>query len=165
MCILHERNKKSMEMVWQGGTGNDSRTTNELGATLLRRGGLGRNQRVKWGGSPGPHGIPVFFYRDFWDLVRPDVMTIFEEFHLANCGMERINKSYLFLLPKCQRVDRVEDFQPIYLSNSIYLIIAKVLASRLHEVINDLVGPFQSTFIPGRQLVDSIVVAGEIVAP
>ena len=44
------------------------------------------------------------------------------------------------------------------LSNSIYMIIAKVLANRLHEVIDVLVGPFQSAFIPGRQLVDSAVV-------
>ena len=39
-------------MVWQGGTGDDSRTTNELGATFLRRGGLGCNHRFKWGGIP-----------------------------------------------------------------------------------------------------------------
>ena len=76
----------------------------------------------------------------------------------------RINKSHLFLLPKRQGADRVEDFRPISLSNSIYLIIAKVLANKLQEVIGELVGPFQSAFIPGRQLVDGTVVAREIVA-
>ena len=87
-----------------------------------------------------------------------------EEFLHGNCGIERINKLHLFLLPKRQGVDRVQDFCLISLSNSIYLTIPTVLPNRLHEVIDELVGPFQSTFILGRQLVDSVVVAGEIVA-
>ena len=48
--------------------------------------------------------------------------------------------------------------------NSIYLIIAKVLANRLREVIGAIIGPFQYAFIPGRQLRDSVVMAGEILA-
>ena len=82
-------------------------------------------------GSPEPDSILVFFYRDFWDLVGLDRMATFEEFSQVNCKMERINKSHLFLFPKRQRANRVEDFQPISLSNSIYLIIVKVLAKRL----------------------------------
>ena len=31
-------------------------------------------------GSLGPDGIPTFFYRDFEDLVRPNVMATVEEF-------------------------------------------------------------------------------------
>ena len=65
-------------------------------------------------GSPGPDGLPVFFYKDPWDLVRLDVIAIFEEFRQVNCGIERINNLHLFLHPKC-RANRVEDFQPISL--------------------------------------------------
>ena len=54
------------------------------------------------------------------------------------------------------------DFQPISLSNSIELIIEKVLVNRFREVIGELVGPFQSDFIPGMQLVDGKIVASEI---
>ena len=54
----------------------------------------------------------------------------------------------------------MEDFRPISLSNSSYLIIA----NRLRGVIGKLVGPFQSAFISGRLLVDSITIAGEIIA-
>ena len=39
---------------------------------------------------------------------------------------------------------------PISLSNFVYLIIVKVLANKLREVIGDLVGPFQSAFISGK---------------
>ena len=44
---------------------DDSRTMNEIGVTLHRRGGSGHNQSVKWGGIPWFDNIPVFFYRDF----------------------------------------------------------------------------------------------------
>ena len=80
-----------------------------------------------------------------------------------NRGMERINKFHLFLLPKRQGAIKVEDFYPISLSNFIYLIIAKVLANIMGEVIDELVGPFQSAFILGRQSVDSAILEGKIV--
>ena len=30
-------------------------------------------------GAPGPYGIPVFFYKDCWARVGPDVMALMEE--------------------------------------------------------------------------------------
>ena len=78
--------------------------------------------------------------------------------------MDCMNKAFLVLIPKCQSAEQVGDFQPISPSNFIYLIIAKALANRLREVINYLVGPAQTAFIPGRQMVDSVVMAEEIVA-
>ena len=75
-------------------------------------------------GSSDLDSISVFFYKDFWDFVGPNVMAMFEELRQENWGMEKINNSYIFLLPKCQGADRVEDFRQISLSYSIYLIIA-----------------------------------------
>ena len=40
--------------------------------------------------------------------------------------------------------------------------MAKVLVNRLREVIGVLIRPFQYAFIPGRQLPNSVVMAGEI---
>jgi hypothetical protein len=42
-------------------------------------------------------------------------------------------------------------------------LIAKVLASRLARVVGDLIPKTQSAFLKGRQLVDGVVVANEIV--
>ena len=86
-----------------------------------------------------------------------------DELCIGNRGLEHISKSYLFLLSKCPGAVRIGDFRPISLSNSIHLIITKVLAHRVREVIDKLVDPFQSAFILGRQLVDSAVMAREII--
>ena len=74
-------------------------------------------------------------------------MAILEEFCLGNYDKERIKKSHIFLLQKCQGAVEV-DFHPMSLSNSIYLIITKVLANRLREVSDEFFVVFQSVLTP-----------------
>ena len=97
-------------------------------------------------------------------MVGPKVVSKMEELHTGRCQMESLNKFYLFLLPNTAGAERIGHFRPISLFNSIYLIIAKVLANNLREVLDGLISPFQSDFIRGRQMIDSIVLAEEMVA-
>ena len=115
-------------------------------------------------GAPGPDGIPIFFYIECWDTVRPKVMAMIEDFRAGRCNMNWINRAYIVLILKLQGAEQIGDFRPISLSNSIYLIIAKVLANRLQGILVSLISPFQSAFMPGRQMSDSIVLVEEIVA-
>ena len=115
-------------------------------------------------GAPGPDGIPIFFYSEWWDAVRPEVMATIEDFWVGRCNMNWINRAYIVLIPKVQGAEQIGDFRPISLSNSIYLIIAKVLANRLRGVLTSLISPFQSAFMSSRQMSDNIVLAQEIVA-
>ena len=115
-------------------------------------------------GAPRPDGIPVFFYIECWTKVGPDFMATIEEFRARRRNMDRLNRAYIVLIPKVQGAEQTRDFRPISLSNSIYLIIAKVLANRLRAVLPSIISPFQSAFLPGRQMSESIVLAEEIVA-
>ena len=85
------------------------------------------------------------------------------EFHPGTSRMDRINRAFIILLPKTPRAERVGDFRPILLSNSIYLIITKVLADRLRGLLGTLINPLQAAFVPGRQMADGVVVAEEII--
>ena len=115
-------------------------------------------------GAPRPNGISVFFYKECWAWVGPDVMARMEEFHAGTCHMGRINRAYITLLPMVSGAERVGNFRPISLSNSIYLIIAKVLANRFKGLLGTLISPLQSAIVPGRQMSDSVVIAEEIIA-
>ena len=115
-------------------------------------------------GAPGPDGIPVFLYLECWDAIGAEVMATVEDFRAGRCNMDRLNRAYIILLPKVEGAEHIGDFRSISLSNSIYLIIAKVLANRLRSALRDIINPFQSAFLPGRQMSEGIVLAEEIVA-
>ena len=90
-------------------------------------------------------------------------MATIEEFRARRCNMDQLNKAYIVLVPKVQGVEQIGDFRPISLSNSIYLIIAKVLGNRLRAILSSIISPFQSAFLPSRQMSDIIVLVEEIV--
>ena len=56
-----------------------------------------------------------------------------------------------------------KDFRPISLTTIVYKVIAKILAERLKKVMPSIIAPTQSAFIEGRQILDPIVIANEIV--
>lgn len=45
----------------------------------------------------------------------------------------------------------------------IYKVISKLLVARLKKIIGRLISKTQTTFIPGRQLLDGVVVVNEII--
>lgn len=61
-------------------------------------------------------------------------------------------KQLNFLMPYSQKDNpsRIDDYRPISLCNLLYKIIEKILANRLREVLDSLVGPDQTTFVKLR---------------
>lgn len=57
----------------------------------------------------------------------------------------------------------MKEFISIACCTTIYKLIAKVITARLKGVVDYLVGLSQSTFIEGRNILDNMIVAHEIV--
>lgn len=45
----------------------------------------------------------------------------------------------------------------------MYKLISKVIISILQKVVKDIVNPAQSGFIPGRQILDNVLLASELI--
>ncbi|KAI5333293.1 hypothetical protein L3X38_023424 [Prunus dulcis] len=56
----------------------------------------------------------------------------------------------------------MSQLRPISLCNTLYKVISKILIARLRPCMANLVSPNQVSFVPGRQIVDKIVVAQEM---
>jgi len=112
---------------------------------------------------PGPDGITFGFIKDFWDILREDVRRFLVEFHRNGRLAKGINSTFIALIPKVESPQRLNDFRLISLVGSMYKILAKVLTNRLRSIIGSVISDNQSAFIKGRQILDGILVANEVV--
>ena len=75
--------------------------------------------------------------------------------------LKEINSTFLCLIPKNIGVESLEQFKPISLFNLIYKIISKVPILRLLSILLDLILEQHNGFIPGRQILNSIIFVQE----
>ena len=78
------------------------------------------------------------------------MIRIFEKFFESCSFHKRLNVSFIALIPKCAFTLGLNDYRLISLVGCMYKILTKVLANRLRDVLDEVVGPNQFSFIKGR---------------
>jgi hypothetical protein len=112
--------------------------------------------------APGPDGFIVDFYQKSWNIIKKDLLEVFNCFHAADLrALDKINGAYTVLLPKKQGAKEPGDFRPICLIHSLDKILSKVLANRLSRVLLDLVEKNQGSFMKGRSIHDNFKLVKE----
>lgn len=112
--------------------------------------------------APGPDGFSTSFFKKFWGKIRNDILEMLQALHRGQLDLARLNFGILVLLPKVKGANQIKQYRPICLLNVIYKIITKVLTLRLNSVINKVINEAHTTFIPGRFILDGVLVVHEI---
>jgi len=113
--------------------------------------------------APGPDGFQPVFYQRCWETVGGSVVRFATQFFKNGKLPEDMNDALVVLIPKVTTPESITQFRPKSLCNVLFKIITKAMVGRLKGVMTKLIGPAQSSFIPGRLSAGNIVVVQEAV--
>ncbi|XP_058742173.1 uncharacterized protein LOC131614628 [Vicia villosa] len=101
--------------------------------------------------------------RRLFGIVGKDFVRYFNHFLSGGTISKAVNSFFLSLILKCPNPVDLNDYRPICLVGCMYKVISKLLAGRLKKVLSSIVSLCQSAFVSGRQLLDGVLVANEVV--
>ena len=102
------------------------------------------------GKSPGIDGIPIEFYKEFFDLLKKDLQDIcnyvlFEQ----KITPKTWNQAIISLIPKqTEKLNSLKYWRPIFLLCTDYKLLTKILANRLKQILPDIISQEQNCSIP-----------------
>jgi hypothetical protein len=112
--------------------------------------------------ATGPDGLPVEFYQHCWEIIKVDMVPLFQDFYLGVLDIKRINYEIITLLPKVKEDERIQRLRPICLLNCLYKWFTKCLTIRLEPVAARIIHKSQTTFIKGRNIMNNVLALHEI---
>jgi hypothetical protein len=113
--------------------------------------------------APGLDGLHAIFFKRFWNMLGEELTD--EVLHAVNNAIipEGWNDTTIIMIPKVDNPDKVAQFCPISLCNVVYKVISKLLPNRLKVILPDIISHHQSAFVPGRLIIDNILLAYECI--
>lgn len=95
-------------------------------------------------------------------MLKDDLMAMFKDFHEGKLDLFRLNFAILTLIPKEPEASSMKKFRPISLLNCCFKIFTKVLTNRLALIMGIITSINQSAFIKGTFMLESVVIAHEV---
>ena len=113
--------------------------------------------------APGDDGFQPLFYQKFWDVVGPSLCCMVLKAFRDKSLPQGINHTLIKLIPKVPHPESLTQLRPISLCNVSYKTITKVIVDRLKTLLPTIIAPTQCSFVPGRQIIDNIVIMQEVI--
>nr|AAT01371.1 hypothetical protein [Oryza sativa Japonica Group] len=118
--------------------------------------------KMKTNTAPGPDGLPVCFYKEFWEQLKDQIKEMLDSLFEGRLDLWRHNYGVITSIPKIKEANNIKAFRPICLLNVCFKLLTKVLTLRLTHVANKVIGESQTAFLPGRFILDGVVILHEV---
>ena len=103
--------------------------------------------------TPGFDGIPVDFYKVFWNYLKKPFMDMLLECYEDNNLHRSAKQGVLNLIPKANKDTRfIKNLRPITLLNTDYKIIEKAIANKMLPALNEVIHKDQRGFMKDRRI-------------
>jgi hypothetical protein len=112
--------------------------------------------------APGPDGFIALFYKKYWNIVKDVVLSSVWDFFENSHLLKEQNHTFIALIPKKLGASTIHQFRPISLYNIIYKIISKILTNRFKGLLHHFISPFQSAFVPSKNIQDNTIMVLEL---
>ncbi|CAM2097127.1 unnamed protein product [Caretta caretta] len=112
--------------------------------------------------SLGMDGLTVEFYRAFWDILGPDLATVWDESLQVGVLPLSCRQAVLALLLKKGDLRNLRNWRPILLLSTDYKIVAKAISLRLGSMMADVIHPNQTYTVPGRSIFDNLFLVRDL---
>lgn len=107
--------------------------------------------------APGPDGFSGQFFHSSWEIIGQDTIDAVTSFFIHGSFPDGLNASFVVLIPKSGHANKVEDYRPIVLGNFLYMIISKILATRLGPIVASFASANQFGFIHNRRIMIALL--------
>ena len=122
-------------------------------------------QTMENGKSPGIDGIPVEFYKEFFDLLKKDLQDIFDNvLFQQKTALKTWNQAIISSTPKqTEKLNSLKYWRPISLLCTDYKIPTKILANRLKQILPNIISGEQNCLIPQRAIFNNLFLIRDLI--
>jgi len=107
--------------------------------------------------APGPDGIPYGIYKQFWEVLGPYSLESWKFSCAKGILPDSQRCSSITLLPKEGKdLSNIGNWRPITLTNCDLKIYTKLISNRVSKVLDKIIHPSQTAYIPGRNVHDNL---------
>ena len=106
--------------------------------------------------SAGLDGISHEFFQVMWDIMKDDMLDIFQHMYTKGGIQPSQTHGLIICLPKHDNPVTTDDYRTLTLLNSDYKILARIIANRISPWINDILHPCQHCGVGDNNIVTAL---------